>query len=77
MYEPSHHAWQVGDLCREPALHRYVNVVEEMSIASGAPVPHLCVPEREQGINAFAIGFGPADAAIIVAVGALKELNRG
>jgi hypothetical protein len=34
------------------------------------------VLEREQGINAFAIGFGPADAAVIITAGALKALNR-
>jgi Zn-dependent protease with chaperone function len=53
-----------------------VNVAEEMSIASGVPVPRPYLLEREQGINAFPIGFGPADAAIIVTAGPLKALNR-
>jgi len=36
------------------------NVVEEMSIASGVPVPAVYVMENEDGINAFAAGFTTA-----------------
>ena len=60
----------------DPQLRRYVNVVEEMSIASGVPMPRLFVLEREPGINAFAAGYSPADAAITVTGGALHDLNR-
>jgi Zn-dependent protease with chaperone function len=60
----------------DPALRRYVNIVEEMSLASGVPVPRLFVLEQEPGINAFAAGFTPADAAITVTGGALHQLNR-
>ena len=60
----------------DPTLRRYVNIVEEMSLASGVPVPRLFVLEREPGINAFAAGFTPADAAITVTGGALATLNR-
>jgi Zn-dependent protease with chaperone function len=60
----------------DPALRRLVNVVEEMSIASGVPMPHLFVLPREQGINAFAAGFTAADAAITVTEGALTHLSR-
>jgi Zn-dependent protease with chaperone function len=60
----------------DPALRRLVNVVEEMSIASGVPVPHLFVLPREQGINAFAAGYSGADAAITVTEGALSQLTR-
>lgn len=60
----------------DPQLRRYINVVEEMSIASGVPVPRLFVLESEDGINAFAAGYTPADAAITVTAGALHELNR-
>ena len=60
----------------DPRLRRYVNVVEEMSIASGVPVPRLFVLEQEDGINAFAAGYAPADAAITVTRGALARLNR-
>ena len=60
----------------DPQLRRYVNVVEEMSIASGVPVPRLFVLESEPGINAFAAGYSPSDAAITVTAGALQQLNR-
>ena len=60
----------------DPRLRRFVNVVEEMSIASGVPVPRLFVLEQEPGINAFAAGYTPSDAAITVTSGALDRLNR-
>jgi len=60
----------------DPALRRFVNIVEEMSIASGVPMPHLFLMPREQGINAFAAGFTAADAAITITEGALSQLSR-
>lgn len=57
-------------------LRRLRNVVEEIAIASGTPVPDLYVMEGEQGINAFAAGWSPSDAAIAVTRGALDRLNR-
>jgi Zn-dependent protease with chaperone function len=60
----------------DPQLRRFVNIVEEMSLASGVPAPRLFVMPREPGINAFAAGFTPADAAIAVTGGALAQLNR-
>jgi Zn-dependent protease with chaperone function len=60
----------------DPRLRRFVNIVEEMSIASGVPVPRLFVLEQEPGINAFAAGYSPADAAVTVTSGALDRLNR-
>lgn len=60
----------------DPRLRRFVNVVEEMAIASGVPAPRLFVLEEEPGINAFAAGYGPADAAITATSGALDKLNR-
>ncbi len=61
---------------RDPALRRLRNVVEEVAIASGVPVPKLFVLEQETGINAFAAGYGASDAAIAVTRGALDRLNR-
>jgi Zn-dependent protease with chaperone function len=55
---------------------RLRNVVEEIAIASGVPVPEIYVLEQEPGINAFAAGWSPADAAIAVTQGALDRLNR-
>jgi Zn-dependent protease with chaperone function/uncharacterized tellurite resistance protein B-like protein len=60
----------------DPQLRRFVNIVEEMALASGVPAPRLFVMPREPGINAFAAGFSPADAAIAVTGGALAQLNR-
>ncbi|MDH5834655.1 M48 family metallopeptidase [Luteimonas kalidii] len=57
-------------------LRRLRNVVEEMSIASGVPVPRIYVLEHEPGINAFAAGYSPSDAVIAVTRGALDRLNR-
>ena len=57
-------------------LRRLRNVVEEMSIASGVPVPKVYVLEHEPGINAFAAGYSPSDAVIAVTRGALERLNR-
>lgn len=60
----------------DPQLRRFVNVVEEMSLASGVPMPRLFVLEQESSINAFAAGYSPADAAMTVTRGALDQLNR-
>ncbi len=60
----------------DPLRRRLRNVVEEMAIASGTPVPEIYVLERERGINAFAAGFEPGDAAIAVTRGALELLDR-
>lgn len=57
-------------------LRRLVNVVEETALASGVPVPRIFILEQEDGINAFAAGFGPADAVVAVTRGTLDRLNR-
>jgi Zn-dependent protease with chaperone function len=61
---------------RDPVRRRLWNVVEEMSIASGVPIPAIYVLENEPGINAFAAGHSTTDAAITVTRGALDRLNR-
>jgi Zn-dependent protease with chaperone function len=58
------------------ALQRLRNVVEEMAIASGVPVPDIYVLEQEGGINAFAAGYETGDAAVAVTRGTLNLLNR-
>jgi len=60
----------------DPLRRRLRNVVEEMSIASGVPVPEIYVLEEESGINAFAAGYNPGDAAVAVTRGTLELLNR-
>jgi len=58
------------------AERRLLNVVEEMAIASGLPVPGVYVLEDEFGINALAAGNEPTDAVVAVTFGALKLLSR-
>lgn len=55
---------------------RLLNVVEEMSIASGVPVPDVYVLDDESGINAFAAGNTTSDAVIGVTQGTLQLLRR-
>src|SRR5882762_4166566 len=52
------------------------NVVEEMALASGVPVPQVYVMDEESGINAFAAGHSPSDAAVCVTRGCMKLLKR-
>jgi len=61
---------------RDPRERQLRNVVEEMAIASGVPVPELYLLDRERGINAFAAGHGPDDAVICVTRGAVELLDR-
>lgn len=61
---------------RDPAERQLLNVVEEMAIASGVPVPLVFVLNNESGINAFAAGLTLKDVAIAVTRGALNRLNR-
>ncbi|MEL6224353.1 MAG: M48 family metallopeptidase [Cyanobacteria bacterium J06627_8] len=56
-------------------LRRLLNIVEEMAIASGVPVPPVYVMD-ESGINAFAAGFTMNDAIICVTRGCLEDLTR-
>ena len=60
----------------DPAERTLVNVVEEMAIAAGVPVPTLYVLAGEEGINAFAAGFAPERAVIAVTRGAIDALTR-
>ena len=60
----------------DPLRRRLFNVVEEMAIASGVPLPEIYVLEHEAGINAFAAGHSAANAAVAVTRGALEKLNR-
>ena len=60
----------------DPLRRRLRNVVEEMAIASGVPVPEIYVLEAEAGINAFAAGYTNGDAAIAVTRGTLELLDR-
>ncbi len=60
----------------DPLRRRLYNVVEEMAIASGIPMPEVYVLEQESAINAFAAGFTTSDAAVTVTRGTLETLSR-
>jgi len=60
----------------DPLERQLMNVVEEMSIASGMSVPAVYVMDRETGINAFAAGHTTHDAAVAVTRGALESFTR-
>lgn len=61
---------------KDPLRRRLYNVVEEMAIASGIPMPEVYVLEQESAINAFAAGFTTGDAAVTVTRGTLETLTR-
>ena len=60
----------------DPAERRLLNVVEEMAIAAGLPVPAVFVLDDEPEINAFAAGLTTSDAIVAVSRGALDKLTR-
>jgi Zn-dependent protease with chaperone function/uncharacterized tellurite resistance protein B-like protein len=55
---------------------RLLNVVEEMALASGVPVPPVFLLDREPSINAFAAGYSPSDAVVAVTRGTAENLSR-
>ncbi|MAS94556.1 MAG: hypothetical protein CMO55_15260 [Verrucomicrobiales bacterium] len=55
---------------------RLLNIVEEMAIASGVPVPTVYVMDSENSINAFAAGKTTSDAVIGVTRGCMTLLTR-
>ena len=55
---------------------RVLNVVEEMALASGVPVPPVYMLPEEPGINAFAAGYSPSDAVVAVTRGTAEQLSR-
>ncbi|MCX5652914.1 MAG: M48 family metallopeptidase [Planctomycetota bacterium] len=59
----------------DPAERQLLNIVEEMSIASGVPVPPVYVME-DKSINAFAAGPDPSRSVIGVTRGLMDKLNR-
>ena len=56
---------------------RFVNVVQEMAIASGQrPAPQAWVLPRDDAINALAAGWQGEDSVVVVTRGALERLTR-
>lgn len=66
----------IGFEAADVAERRLINVVEEMAIASGLPVPSLWLLRGEPGINAFVAGTGIDDVALVMTQGGLEQLDR-
>ncbi|MEZ5406341.1 MAG: M48 family metallopeptidase [Verrucomicrobiia bacterium] len=60
----------------DPAERRLINVVEEMAIASGVPMPEIYILDQEKTINAFAAGHLIQNAVIGVTRGSVQQLSR-
>ena len=67
---------EIGANTQQFHERRLLNIVEEVALASGVPVPRVFVLEQEPGVNAFAAGFTPNDAAVAVTRGAMEQLSR-
>ena len=59
----------------DPLKRRIINIVEEMAIASGTPVPPVYLMD-EKGINAFAAGNSVNNAVVGITRGCAEKLNR-
>jgi Zn-dependent protease with chaperone function len=66
----------LGSDTTDPDERKLMNVVEEMAIASGVPVPPVFILDNESGINAFAAGYSPNRAVIGVTRGCMERLSR-
>jgi len=60
----------------DPLERRLLNIVEEMSLASGTRLPAVYVMDEEHGINAFAAGSDVSNSIVAVTRGTLETLNR-
>ena len=61
---------------RDTLEKRLLNVVQEMSLASGVATPRVYVIDHQETINAFAAGLHPGDAVVTVTHGCLTRLTR-
>lgn len=55
---------------------RLLNVVEEISIAAGIPVPDVYILDKQNRVNAFAAGYDSNTAVVGITRGALEVLDR-
>ncbi|HEV8096761.1 MAG TPA: M48 family metallopeptidase [Burkholderiales bacterium] len=69
-------ARRISPETRDPLERRFLNIVEEMAIASGVRVPSAYIMDDEPGINAFAAGWDVSGAVVAVTRGTLQTLTR-
>lgn len=67
---------EVTPQTNDPGEMRLLNVVAEMALAAGTPIPGVYLLEHEASINAFAAGFSAETAVIGVTKGCLDQLSR-
>ena len=67
---------RIPPMTTNPAERRLYNIVEEMSLASGVPIPAVYVMDNEHGINAFAAGLSTNEAVVSVNRGTMELLTR-
>lgn len=60
----------------DPKERQFINIVQEMAIASGMPCPLLYIMREEPGINAFVAGYSPMKSVLVVTDGTLLALTR-
>lgn len=66
---------RVDPLTRDFHEKQLLNIVEEMSVAAGVPMPAVYIlPVRQ--MNAFAAGLKKENAAVAITAGCLNALNR-
>lgn len=70
------HARRLRPDTADPQERMLLNVVEEMAIASGTPMPSVWVMDDEPGINAFVAGFEPTEAVLVITRGGLDAFSR-
>ncbi|MSR41064.1 MAG: hypothetical protein EXS10_04090 [Phycisphaerales bacterium] len=66
---------EIDPSSQSPAEQKVLNIVEEMAIASGLPVPPVYVIDTD-GMNAFAAGPDPTRSVIGVTRGLIESLTR-
>jgi Zn-dependent protease with chaperone function len=66
----------IATTTKDPDERKLLNVVEEMSIASGVPMPQVYVLDNEDYINAFAAGHTTSDAVVAVTRNCMTKLTR-
>ncbi len=69
-------ARRVSPRATDPDERKFLNIVEEMALASGIPTPPAYVLDGETGINAFAAGYSTDAAVVCVTEGAMRRLTR-
>jgi Zn-dependent protease with chaperone function len=60
----------------DPVERRVLDLVEDLAVALGLPLPEVWFLERENSINAFVVGDEPARAVLGVTRGAVERLSE-